>query len=514
MHAHGLKVSYEKTTLYRVGSLQNTNAEYYTTKQIKWSNETMKSLGIYIDCAGKCTDENYTEILKKVDKVCSTWINRSLTLIGKVQIVNTLIASLFIYKMFVMLNLTKEQVKIVETKITNFIWNGKRPKIAKSTLQCNYHEGGQRLVDLVARQKSLKISWIFRELDEFLDHQMYQSLDRTLGTDIWKCNLNVKDAKKRYGYQGFWSQIICDWAELNYEVPTSKNEIMENFLWLNSCIKIGGDMVVWGNWYHNGIKYVKDLFEENGEAKNAEMLGVDKMHLNSMISAIPKDWKTLLRTGVREDQHVVKLYERLTKNPKTATKIIYNSFIAKKVNLTKYIERLEKQGFTFDYEMYSKSFLNLRGLTKVTKLRDFQYRLLLGKIILNVDLFDWNISPTDQCSFCEEEEENIKHLFIDCKYVKPLWGYVENICDKNGIVVNMSTENKILSRIYEQALHIVNYISIVLKQYVYRCRCSADQPNVWVVKRLVEEKYMIETAIARRENSVNKCKKRWGPVCI
>ena len=35
----GLKVSYEKTTLYRVGSLANTNAMIYTTKALKWSNE-------------------------------------------------------------------------------------------------------------------------------------------------------------------------------------------------------------------------------------------------------------------------------------------------------------------------------------------------------------------------------------------------------------------------------------------------------------------------------------------
>ena len=37
----GLKVSYEKTTLYRVGSLQNSEAEFYTQQSMKWSSESL-----------------------------------------------------------------------------------------------------------------------------------------------------------------------------------------------------------------------------------------------------------------------------------------------------------------------------------------------------------------------------------------------------------------------------------------------------------------------------------------
>ena len=38
----GLKVSYDKTTIYRVGSLLNTDAFMYTRKNLKWSNGNVR----------------------------------------------------------------------------------------------------------------------------------------------------------------------------------------------------------------------------------------------------------------------------------------------------------------------------------------------------------------------------------------------------------------------------------------------------------------------------------------
>ena len=41
----GLKVSYDKTVLYHVGSLYNSDAKLYTAKNFKWSNDPIETLG-------------------------------------------------------------------------------------------------------------------------------------------------------------------------------------------------------------------------------------------------------------------------------------------------------------------------------------------------------------------------------------------------------------------------------------------------------------------------------------
>ena len=86
----GLKVSYEKTTLYRVGSIQESEAKLYTQKDLAWSNKSMQTLGIGIRCDGGTDESKFDNVIKKLHQVCSSWINRKLSLSGKVLVVNTL----------------------------------------------------------------------------------------------------------------------------------------------------------------------------------------------------------------------------------------------------------------------------------------------------------------------------------------------------------------------------------------------------------------------------------------
>ena len=78
-----MKVNYEKTTIYRVGLLHNTNAQFYTTKTFVWKDPPVETLGITV-----CTDHvemaqcNLDPIIKKMTAVFEAWTNQDLTLKG------------------------------------------------------------------------------------------------------------------------------------------------------------------------------------------------------------------------------------------------------------------------------------------------------------------------------------------------------------------------------------------------------------------------------------------------
>ena len=56
----GLKISYDKTTIYHVGSLFNTNAQLYMQHNYQWSNDPIELLGTYIPCDGTLhSEQNY-----------------------------------------------------------------------------------------------------------------------------------------------------------------------------------------------------------------------------------------------------------------------------------------------------------------------------------------------------------------------------------------------------------------------------------------------------------------------
>ena len=107
----GLKISYDKTCIYRVGSLKNTNAKLYTSKEFTWSDDDIDMLGVHICNNAMQSTSQYDAIIEKMIVVINTWNKRSIPLISKVLIVNTLMGSLFVHTMMVLPPLTGTQIQ-------------------------------------------------------------------------------------------------------------------------------------------------------------------------------------------------------------------------------------------------------------------------------------------------------------------------------------------------------------------------------------------------------------------
>ena len=188
----GLKVSYEKTNLYRVGSLAHSDAKCYTSKQLNWTSENINTLGVEIACDGSYVENNFKAVIAKMKVICSDWNNRKLTLMGKIVVINTLMASLFVYKMSTTLHVKEEELKETEKLIHSFLWEGRnRGRVAMTMLKKAKEDGGLRLVDLKAKQNALQIQNIFR-MDNFLEECAYRDLQPDLRAIIWRCNIHEK----------------------------------------------------------------------------------------------------------------------------------------------------------------------------------------------------------------------------------------------------------------------------------------------------------------------------------
>ena len=99
-------------------------------------------------------------ILEKMQRVLTSWGPRHLTILGKVQVVNSRVASLLIYKMQILPCLDPEINTGIKMLMSRFIWNGRKPKMRTNYLMLDKAMGGRRLTDVAARDKSLKIEWI------------------------------------------------------------------------------------------------------------------------------------------------------------------------------------------------------------------------------------------------------------------------------------------------------------------------------------------------------------------
>ena len=162
-----LKINYDKTEILRLGSLRNTDAEYYSGLPIKWSDGPVKILGIYVfPDLDVMSEYNYLETIQKICNICKIWSYRSLSLLGKILVVNTLVISLFIYRLQVLSSPSQDILKRYKDIITEFLWEHKRPKIAYNRLITSYEQGGLQLQDLKLKDQALKCKCILSKTSE------------------------------------------------------------------------------------------------------------------------------------------------------------------------------------------------------------------------------------------------------------------------------------------------------------------------------------------------------------
>ena len=75
-----------------------------------------------------------------------------------------------------------------------------------------------------------------------------------------------------------------------------------------------------------------------------------------------------------------------------------------------------------------------RILTKNTSLRAFQYKVLKNVLYLNHKLFQFKVSTTSLCSYCNKHDETIQHLFRTCNKIISLWTEIK-LYSLNGITL-------------------------------------------------------------------------------
>ena len=125
----GFKINYEKTTLYQIGKNNESIAQIYT-RGMKVVTDKINVLGVWISTnKNDLCNLNYNEIILKTRAILQHWTQRQLSLYGKIIVINSLVASQFVYKMMVLPQMTENLVKQLHKICEEFIWNGRKPKI-------------------------------------------------------------------------------------------------------------------------------------------------------------------------------------------------------------------------------------------------------------------------------------------------------------------------------------------------------------------------------------------------
>ena len=429
----GFQLSYEKTTLYRIGSLRRSEAKLYTKENISWSNRTINILGVEVtndNDSEKLIELNYSPIVAKAKNIVSNWGHRRLSLIGKVNVINTLIASLFVYKMQVLPKISEKIVKELYKIIEDYLWNYHRPKISLKTLQQSKDNGRLQLVNFEKKDDSLKCTWVKTLIrEDYPTSYVYQIIGNSLGHVVWSCNLSPEDVNKVIKCSNqFWIDVVKAWCRYHFtEGETEGDQI----IWWNSHIRIKNSPFQWPDAIMKGLTFVSQLFDDRGfqdEQQLIEKYGLAVMQLNSLKSAIPAWMKKHTVNSIYRDK---KFSEYSASERSTHT--VYVALLKKDA-----LSMKEKQDKWNNETLGEEGNVNLverlkyiNQVTTVVKYRSFLYRLLHRAIVTNIDLARWKIIQENVCSFCEMEAEKYETPLLE------LYGSPKNL-GNSGVLMSKS----------------------------------------------------------------------------
>lgn len=473
-------------------------------------SETVKILGVvFKNCI---TDEehfrlNFAPQLAKIDNICNSWSNRSLSIKGKITVINSLLTSILQYPCAYSPTPTRVLVDFKRI-MTDFLWNFKRSSIAYALLIQPITEGGLKLADLEARIHACHIKWI-----KYLWHN-----PNSLTANIFLQATNQKNTQDAILAKTDWSkrlnpnfvflrQIFHTWAKFHISEPATTQQVQDEILWNNDFLQLEKRFQTSEKWKQAGVKCINDLLHASEprflthEEINTK-LGITSTFIEilQIRAIIPCRWKRLLTSPATQnperlptiktadncqvpihDSSSRLLYSHLLKykSPKITSQQKWDTALQ--------LPQQDRQKFWT--EAYTLPF----KIVRETKLHTFQYKVLHRRITCNKYLKNIRIKEDDTCISCPEVD-TLEHFLFLCPRVQAFWNApIQWLAREVDLHINISTEEYIFGlHTNSPSSRITNTIALYAKFYIYRQNLFHDG-NLSLIHFLQEFRMKLHT---------------------
>lgn len=511
----GLKVNLDKSELLPLGSYKTHPPDISKCNMI-FSKGAVRYLGVTFSTdLNNIFELNFLPKFQKLKNILRVWSMRDLSPLGKITIIKSLGLSQLIFLLSVLPDPPSNFIKELDDVVYKFIWSGKPDKIKRNTIINDYNEGGLCMCHIPSMIKGLKIAWVKRLINNenngkwklFFNYHL-KPYNSNL---IWHCNLNPADKKILSIKNPFIRDVVHAWCNLVFE--TNPNNPQNQILWNNSFIRIDKDIVCMHNWYNQGVKYVKDLLNDNGDfltfnefCVKYSLKNCNYMNYFSLIYAIPITWRRNINDVDRtshsntQNDYVIRVC-KMDKVCKGVHKLFVKRIMKPPIAEIKWALYMNDMNLNWAefYTIPLKSSLS-------TKLRYFQFQLLHRYLPVNKFLYNLNIIDNNLCSFCKQDVESFQHLFWDCGISSSFWRNVQNIILKS----NPNFDKKdILLGIIDSPYYTYNFVILHAKYYLYCCRCKKVMPNIYHFANQLKFNCAVEREIALSRDKLDSWNRKW-----
>jgi hypothetical protein len=404
----GLKLNKTKTEAVWIGKCKNYNDK---PLGLKWVKE-VHSLGIFFSYdTDYVVQKNFTDRIRIFKQILDLWSQRDLSIIGKITILKSLAFSTLTYQCC---SLTPPEnfLDNVSNLAFKFLWNGKSEKVKRKTIIADYSEGGLQMLDIRSFVSAQKAIWVKRlckgEMSSWKAYPFF-ALQKLLGIHSFKCSLNLKNRPR---INDFYWDIIKNWTSINDEdnKKITVMEIRRQYLWLNKHIIINKTEVKWNNWIKKNIMMIHDIVDSEGKFFSKEDINrlynfnCDILQYNSVKDAIPKGWRETLKS-IQVDRDEITIDEDpsiIINKQKISVKWITNREVYRKIVQKIQLPHVTKIKWETELKIHTDSwplYLQIPLVIRDTKIRSFQYKLIMNLIPCNLYLYRIGKVNSYNCNF-------------------------------------------------------------------------------------------------------------------
>jgi len=440
------KLNRDKTKILLCGTLRDhipvqTNFDYVIDK--------MKLLGVWI---GNCdtTNENWQPVANKVSKVLGLWSYRDLTVRGKAIVVNVMALS----KVWYLATVSTPPDNIItqiESAIIDFVWAKGLQLIKRDLLHAPEEYGGVNCFDVKQKSKSLKIKWLKKILENDTPSALsvgayfLENFDNSFkGKNVITTNLkNVKNDKIPLFYQ----DIVNTWQQLHFKrlIPGERGLLLEEFLFSNPLFIKNGESLYFFNWIQKGIMKIKHIWDRGRESFMTFGELVNQYHMahsfkhedeyRKLLEALPPIFVSNINNGDENIRNVndrafplTELYD--IKDKELLPKSVYHRLMYIKTRgfetcfaiLDK--ANLARINMEQDRKRLSLWWLYLKNADLDHKTKQFQWKLSHNGLYTGVLLHQIDPEIAETCTFCNNEQETLIHIFLKCNIVIIFWEWI------------------------------------------------------------------------------------------
>ena len=228
-------------------------------------------------------------------------------------------------------------------------------------------------------------------------------------------------------------------------------------------------------------------------------ININFLSYNSIITSIKCFYSKFNTESSPKKYNTQPHFDLLMKTKKGASPI-YQKIIKTEKGIT----GLQKWSNTLGIseEKWTKSFYILTKLTKDTKLRWLQFRVLHHILSTNRSVSKFINEQNDMCSFCQAHSETILHLLWECKEIQSFWKDLADLLNRRcANSHNLSFNEHLIIFGESDVIHtdkICKLIILTAKLYIYKCKVQRSKVKINIFVKELYNYYSVQKQVQKK----------------